>query len=113
MAQTCGCDAERQYAPTQKTGITLNVEDLSGVVLRRIQNTNRVSSGEYLSAKTSHTSYRTSTLDNGSQPIQKHDSYQRRLARLKGQAGVLTDQKQKTGEPAHTLRFGLFKNCCE
>ena len=112
MAQTCGCDAERQYAPTQKTGIALNVEDLSGVVLRRIQNTNRVSSGEYLAAKTSHTSYKTSTLDNGSKPIQKHDSYQRRLARLKGEAGALTDQKQKTGQPSHNLRFGLFKNCC-
>ena len=114
----CGCTVQSLFLPTQRLGQEQTMDELIDVKQRRIQGVNSVSSTEYIMHKSSLQAYNhhnNINVDTGDKPIQKNDSYQRRLAKLKGDLGVLRDEKTSAPyakQGGKVKRFGLFKNCC-
>mgnify|MGYP001498218927 CR=1 FL=1 len=120
MSNTCGCDAQTNYIPSQKRLVCFPEGSEQTVIdnkQRIIQGTVRASAGEYLMNKKEVSAYGNSgsKLDNGTKPIQKHDSYARYLAKKKG-GGVIREQSDASRASSavsggKTKRLGMFGFC--
>ena len=120
MSELCGCNAQSSYIPSQKTGhdpLCGSSQDVIDARQRIIQGTVRASAGEYLMNKSAVIAYskNASELDNGVEPVKKHDSYARYLAKKKGGA-VIREESDTKRAPAprsggKVKRFAMFGYC--
>ena len=88
--QICGCDAANTHIGSRRTLDDVTIDQMVTYTTAKINNTVGVSAGIRTMLITSknitNKECANGVNDNGKEPIKKHDSYQRRLARLKQKA---------------------------